>query len=177
MLRPRQLYELGCLSGTGNSTKQLSSGSRVRDNERKLMGALQLVGRDRTGALVGGDPYPPNWSTREGPSDFAHWLLHAISPGYHTAAVITTSAILTVIMTPCAPRRVADDEPYQDQHSGFAHSLVLDSTGEYATRGHEDGIGLGDKLSSTDERTACQEFSSQAVSNDPVAASTVARSR
>jgi hypothetical protein len=50
----------------------------VRDNERDLReGALQLVGRDTTtGALVRYDAYPPDWSPKEGPSEFAHWLLH-----------------------------------------------------------------------------------------------------
>jgi hypothetical protein len=46
----------------------------VRDNERDLReGALQLVGRDTTtGALVRYDAYPPDWSPKEGPSEFAH---------------------------------------------------------------------------------------------------------
>jgi len=50
---------------------------RVRDDERDLReGVLQLVGRDTTtGALVRYDAYPPNWS-REGPSEFVHWVLH-----------------------------------------------------------------------------------------------------
>ena len=42
--------------------------------------------------------------------------------GYLTVAVITICAILTVIMTLLAPRRGADDELHQDQHSG---SLTL----------------------------------------------------
>jgi hypothetical protein len=38
--------------------------------------------------------------------------------GYLIFATITTSAILTVIMTLRAPRKVADDEPGQVDHSG-----------------------------------------------------------
>jgi hypothetical protein len=38
--------------------------------------------------------------------------------GYLTVATITISAILTAIMTLLTPRRVADDEPHQDHHSG-----------------------------------------------------------
>ena len=35
------------------------------------------MGRDtETSALVRCDAYPPDWSPREGPSEFAHWLLH-----------------------------------------------------------------------------------------------------
>ena len=46
--------------------------------------------------------------------------------GYLTAATITLSAILTVIMTLRAPRKVADDEPHQDHHSGVTHACVSD---------------------------------------------------
>jgi hypothetical protein len=42
--------------------------------------------------------------------------------GYLPVAVITISAILTVIMTLRAPQRVADDGSHRDQHSG---SLTL----------------------------------------------------
>jgi hypothetical protein len=42
--------------------------------------------------------------------------------GYLTAATITISAILTVIMTLRTPQMTADDEPGQDKHSG---SLTL----------------------------------------------------
>jgi hypothetical protein len=42
--------------------------------------------------------------------------------GYMIFATITISAILTVIMTLRAPRRVADNEPGHDKHSG---SLTL----------------------------------------------------
>jgi hypothetical protein len=47
---------------------------RVRDNERSPKeGVLQLVGRDtETGVLVRCDAYPPDWSPREGSSEFAH---------------------------------------------------------------------------------------------------------
>jgi uncharacterized membrane protein len=38
--------------------------------------------------------------------------------GYITVAVITISAILTVILTLRAPQRRVDDEPHQDHHSG-----------------------------------------------------------
>jgi hypothetical protein len=38
--------------------------------------------------------------------------------GYLTAAVITLSAILTVIMTLRTPRSGADDKPHQDHRSG-----------------------------------------------------------
>jgi hypothetical protein len=50
---------------------------RVRDNEgNPREGMLQLVGRDTAaGTLVRYDAYPPDWF-REGPSDFAHWVLH-----------------------------------------------------------------------------------------------------
>jgi hypothetical protein len=61
---------------------------RVRDNERKPReGMLQLVGRDTTtGALVRCDAYPPNWSTREGPSEFAPWLTHTEQSGPYQVA-------------------------------------------------------------------------------------------
>ena len=39
--------------------------------------------------------------------------------GYLTVAVITISAILTVIMTLRAPQRGADDEPHPGQKSGL----------------------------------------------------------
>jgi hypothetical protein len=38
--------------------------------------------------------------------------------GYLTVAVITISAILTVILTLRAPQKGADDEPHQDEYSG-----------------------------------------------------------
>jgi hypothetical protein len=43
-------------------------------------------------------------------------------PGYLTAATITISVILTVIMTLCAPQSGADDEPQPNHDSG---SLTL----------------------------------------------------
>ena len=51
---------------------------RVRDNERNLReGVVQLAGRDTTtDNLVRYDAYPPDWSPRKGPSEFAHWVLH-----------------------------------------------------------------------------------------------------
>jgi hypothetical protein len=58
--------------------KQLPNGfepfGRVRDSERTPTGkgALQLVGIDtETSALVRYDAYPPNWSKRKGPSEYA----------------------------------------------------------------------------------------------------------
>ena len=51
---------------------------RVKDKKLKSReGALQLVGRDtKSGALVRHDAQPPDWSRREGPSEFSHWLGH-----------------------------------------------------------------------------------------------------
>jgi hypothetical protein len=43
-------------------------------------------------------------------------------PGYLTAATITISVILAVIMTLCAPQSGADDEPQPNHDSG---SLTL----------------------------------------------------
>jgi hypothetical protein len=62
---------------------------RVRDNEHNPKeGVLQLVGRDtKTGALVRYDPPPPHWSSREGPVEFAHWLLHTEQRAPYPVAV------------------------------------------------------------------------------------------
>jgi hypothetical protein len=71
----------------GATLERFEPFGRVRDNRRKPRdGVLQLVGRDtRTGALVRHDAYPPDWSERAGPPEFAHWLLHqAERSGYQT---------------------------------------------------------------------------------------------
>jgi hypothetical protein len=61
---------------------------RVRDNElNPREGVVQLVGRDTdTKALVRYNANPPNWSTREGPSEFSHWLEHTRKPDPYAAA-------------------------------------------------------------------------------------------
>jgi hypothetical protein len=67
---------------------------RVRDKKRIPMewgkpqaGVLQLVGRDSTTrALVRYDAQPPNWYRREGPSEYAHWLLHTEQSGPYRPA-------------------------------------------------------------------------------------------
>jgi hypothetical protein len=40
----------------------------------------------RSGALVRCDAYPPDWSRREGPSEYAHWLLHTEQSGPYQLA-------------------------------------------------------------------------------------------
>jgi hypothetical protein len=62
----------------GVSLERFEASGRVKDNKVKSgEGVLQLVGRDtRTAALVRHDPQPPDWSAVDGPSEFAHWLLH-----------------------------------------------------------------------------------------------------
>jgi hypothetical protein len=39
----------------------------------------------RPGSLVRSDAQPPDWSEQEGPSEFAHWLLHTEQsmPGWY----------------------------------------------------------------------------------------------
>jgi hypothetical protein len=54
---------------------------RVRDAKsipkNAKEGLLQLIGHDtKTGAPVRYNAQPPDWSPREGPSEFTHWLLH-----------------------------------------------------------------------------------------------------
>jgi hypothetical protein len=50
---------------------------RVKDNKRRLRDGVLLVGRDsKTGALVRYHAVPPDWSPREGPEEFAHWMRH-----------------------------------------------------------------------------------------------------
>jgi hypothetical protein len=67
------------------SIERFEAFGRVKDNEpksgdNKLKSGervLQLVGRDtKTGALVRYDARPPAWPVSNGPSEFAHWLLH-----------------------------------------------------------------------------------------------------
>ena len=60
------------------SLERFEAFGRVKDNKVKSgEGVLRLVGRDtRTAALVRHDPQPPDWSAVDGPSEFAHWLLH-----------------------------------------------------------------------------------------------------
>lgn len=55
---------------------------RVREERKPKDGVLQLVGRDtETSAQVRYDAYPPSWSKRKGPSEYAHWLLHTEQSG------------------------------------------------------------------------------------------------
>jgi hypothetical protein len=64
--------------------EQFQALGRVRDKKRipkeygiSKVGVLQLVGRDtKTRALVRRNAEPTDWSPREGPSEFAHYLLH-----------------------------------------------------------------------------------------------------
>lgn len=66
---------------------------RVRDDKRRPKNApeelLQLIGHDaETEAWVRYNAQPPNWSKRERPSEFAHWLLHTkqAKPGEYPVA-------------------------------------------------------------------------------------------
>src|SRR6478672_4663527 len=50
---------------------------RVKDNKRGLTSGVLLVGRDsKTGSLVLIRPPPPDWSDKEGPEEFTHWMRH-----------------------------------------------------------------------------------------------------
>ena len=79
------------------------------------------MGRDtETSALVRCDAYPPDWSPREGPSEFAHWLLHTEQsrPGRYTVAdgpggrqVVWTGGVSTHCPAPYGWHVIQDKRP------------------------------------------------------------------